>query len=172
MNAKRIVRAIPTLIALAADRGFTVELPSIVDADGGRSPNPKALRAHGGVCTTLVRGPVRIALSNIGLYYHDHRVWLGDPFTDQETKRVTMAAVVVEPGSRRKGEATSAVRDVLAICQEAGLWVQLEATPIADQKAKGQRAITRAGLIRWYGSLGFAPSYPGEGREILEWRPT
>jgi len=158
--------ALLTLIESAQEFGFEVERPTAVAADGRRSVNPRSIDGY----TTLVRGPVRIAVSNIGLYYHDHRVWWSDP-TENHPSRVTVWTVLVEPEARRQGRATEALQALQRLCEARGLWLQLEASPIAGQRAKGQRTISRRRLIGWYESLGFEPSYPGEGREILEWRP-
>lgn len=144
----------------AVRRGFHFEPPSVVDDDGRRSPNPNSIDGY----PTLVRGPVRIALSNIGLYYHNGNVWWSDP-CESHPSRVTVWQVVVDPEHRRQGLATEAMRSLQSLCRENGLWLQLEATPF------GKRKITRRRLIAWYNSLGFSPSYPTEGIEILEWKP-
>lgn len=120
--------------------------------------------------STLIRGPVQIAVSPIGLYYHDHRPWWGDP-TERHPARVTIWSILVEPESRRQGRATEALQALQRLCEAQGLWLQLEASPIAWQRAKGQRSISRRRLIGWYEAHGFVPSYPEEGETILEWRP-
>lgn len=130
---------------------------------------PRGDRAIDGY-PTLVRGPVRIAVSNIGLHYHDHRVWWSDP-TERHPTRVTVWTILVDPEARRQGRATEALQALQRLCEAQGLWLQLEASPIASQRAKGQRTISRRRLIGWYEAQGFVPSYPTEGREILEWRP-
>ena len=157
--------ALPKLIEAAPAAGFTVERPTIVDDKGRRSLNPRALRLpDGGTYTTLCIGPVRVALSNIGLYYHDGRVWLGDCSENHPT-RVTIAAIVVEPESRQQGEATRAMERLTSLCDSLGLWLQLEASPMPSHKAAGHRLISQRRLSQWYSKLGFT----GTGR-IMERR--
>lgn len=148
--------ALPKLIDAAPAAGFTVERPTIVDDRGRRSLNPRALQLpDGGTYTTLCLGAVRVAVSNIGLYYHSGRVWLGDCSENHPT-RVTIAAIVVAPESRRQGEATRAMECLIALCDDLGLWLQLEATPMPTHKAAGQRLISQRRLSQWYSRLGFA----------------
>jgi len=136
---------------------------------GGWMPNPNALTFGGGYYPTLVRGAVRVALENIDLYYHDHREWRGDPHV-QPDDRVTIAAIVVDGESRRKGLATAAMRDLQSVATSLGMGFNLHACPMPAFKAKGKRTVTTGRLIRWYKSLGFLPAWPGESDTILVWR--
>lgn len=144
---------------------------------GTRSPsrawqaNPDALTIGGCTYPTLLRGPVATAWSNTDLYYHNGRVWKGDPH-DQPDDRITLEGIVVSGESRRKGLATAAVRDLQSIAASLGKSIVLEATPITAFKAKGKRTIETRRLIKWYKSLGFEPRWPGEGDRILVWRAT
>lgn len=137
----------------------------------GWQANPDALTIGGCTFPTLLRGPVATAWSNFDLYYHNGKVWKGDP-SDQPDDRITLEGIVVSGESRRQGLATAAVRDLQSIAASLGKSIVLEALPIAAFKAKGKRTIETRSLIRWYKSLGFEPRWPGEGDRILVWRAT
>ena len=130
--------------------------------------NPKALEVNGSTYPTLQTpcGVVRIGLDSIPLYYHNGRVWRGCTL-DVRHDLIVIAAIVVRPEGRRQGLATEAMRQLLAVADEAGFTIELEAAPIPAFRAKGKRTIGARKLIAWYKSLGFSPKYPDEGNSIL-----
>lgn len=131
-------------------------------------PNPNAIEISGSVYPTLRThcGAVKIGLDSIPKHYHNGRVWRGC-FTQIRHDMVVIAAIVVAPEFRRKRFATESLKSIIAIADEAGFDLELEAAPIPSFKAKGQRTIGLKKLVDWYKSLGFAAKYPGEGESIL-----
>lgn len=146
---------------LAASRGWLFET-----AWTDHEPNPEALEIAGTRYATLVSadGLVKVGLVGTRLYHHDGRVWWGDPCFDVEPDRVTIAGIVVDPAHRRQGLGTAAVRSILAVADQGGFRLLLEAQPIG-------KGISRRKLVQWYKGLGFEPAYPGEGETILCHRP-
>lgn len=153
-------------IDAAKDAGWQYEPCGLHPAEGGWRPNPAALDVGGARYPTLVRGCVRAGFTTTELYYHDGRVWWGDP-TVQRDDQVTLAGLVVDEEVRRQGIGTEAVRDLKSIAGGLGISIMLEARPMGDYRAK---RLTSKALVRWYKSLGFVPAYPGEGETILVWR--
>lgn len=146
--------------ALAVDAGWTFHT-----ASKGREENQSAISIAGTRFATLVSpdGMTRVALRGELLYYHNGRVWLA---MDYQPKRVTIAGVVVDKPSRRRGAGTAAMRALVDIAIRNGFTLLLEAQPIEDEQHKEKR-LTRQRLIRWYSGLGFVPAYPGEGKQIM-----
>ena len=146
--------------ALAVDAGWQFHTASI-----GHDENPAALSIAGTRFATLVSpdGLTRVALRGELIYYHNNRVWIA---MDYQPKRVTVAGVVVDAASRRRGVATAAVRALVEIATGAGFTLLLEAEPIQDKSHKEKR-LTRRRLVEWYMRLGFLPAYPKQGTHIL-----
>lgn len=131
-------------------------------------PNPKALRWSDGSYPTIRTpcGDVQIALDSIFLYYHNGKVWRGYP-ADIRHDLIVLAAIVVAPERRRQGLATAAIQAITEIADEAGFNLELEATPMTQFRACGQRTIGFRRLRDWYESHGFTQKYPSEGGSIL-----
>lgn len=133
-------------------------------------PNPKALTVGGTTYSTLVGDGVRVAVGSLLLYYHGGRVWRGCPVADASKTRVVIEAIVVDPARRRSGVGAETIKRLQGLAASLGLELWIEAVPIPQFKAKGQRTITGRRLVDWYKSLGFEPAYPGEGETILTWK--
>lgn len=146
--------------ALAVDAGWQFHTASI-----GHDENDSALSIAGTRFATLVSrdGLTRVALRGELIYYHNGRVWIA---MDYQPKRVTVAGVVVDAASRRRGVGTAAVRSLVEIATAGGFTLLLEAEPIQDPQHREKR-LTRRRLIDWYKRLGFVAAYPSEGFQIL-----
>jgi GNAT superfamily N-acetyltransferase len=157
--------SVMTVVEAAQKKGWTFERATVGDHF---DENPKALSHCGRWYPTLITpdGLVKVALSNIILYYHNGNVWLGDP-SENIPNLVVLAIIAVDPSARQKGHATKAMRCLQEIAKELSMELMLESAPMTSFKVKGQRMITYKKLINWYKKLGFVAAYPADGEEIL-----
>lgn len=120
--------------------------------------DPRRYRDSGGnYYLTLVRGPVRIALAQSESLFLDRR---GAVIRAMDEGFYTLAAILVEPGARRRGLARQAIEQVLQATTLFGVGLFVEPAPLAD------RPMTREQLTNFYESLGFEPA-ANAGRSVL-----
>lgn len=101
---------------------------------------------------------VKIAISADQFIFHNNRVYCQTlPYSKFDYNTVHFAGLLSSPESRRKGNATRAMKEVVQAANKAKAILRLEPVVLTQYKRIGYRQITYAKLVKWYQSLGFEP---------------
>ncbi len=109
---------------------------------------------------------VKIALTTTPIFVgHGNKVWNADP-SERVPGEFVIGGIITEPGARGKGLASKALDQLLAAADKAGATLYGEPIPMKAFIGKGEKALTKEQLVKWYESKGFT-EVEGSGGKII-----